>query len=114
MLDHADVKESVSMIIVMGVIRAAAADLNKLNDAMAAQMAATQAEDGCELYVFSRDVTDPNRLLISERWRDADALAAHSKAPHMATFNSAIGSIKIEEISVKAYDVSGVRTLIGN
>ncbi|MBU6252560.1 MAG: antibiotic biosynthesis monooxygenase [Alphaproteobacteria bacterium] len=101
------------MIIVMGKIRAAASDIESLYDAMATQMATTQAEDGCELYVFSRDVTDPNVILISERWRDGEALAAHSKAPHMATFNRAIGGIKIEEISVKAYDVSGVRTLIG-
>jgi len=101
------------MIIVMGTIRADAADIKKLEAAMAEQMAATQAEDGCELYVFSRDVTNPGLLLISERWRDADALAAHSKAPHMATFNRAGGGIKIDEISVKAYDVSGVRTLIG-
>ena len=55
------------MIIVMGIIRADAADLDSLKDAMAAQMAATQAEDGCELYVFSRDVTDPNVLIISQR-----------------------------------------------
>lgn len=102
------------MIIVMGTIRADAAEITKLEAAMATQMATTQAEDGCELYVFSRDVTDPGLLLISERWRDAEALAAHSKAPHMAVFNKAVGGIKIDEISVKAYDVSGVRTLIGN
>lgn len=101
------------MIIVMGNIKADAAEIDTLYAAMAEQMAATQAEDGCELYVFSRDVTDPNVILISERWRDADALAAHSRAPHMATFNRAIGDIKIQHISVKAYDVSGVRTLIG-
>ena len=51
--------------------------------------------------------------MISERWRDGDALAAHGRAPHMATFNRAIGGIKIHQISVKAYDVSGVRTLMG-
>jgi quinol monooxygenase YgiN len=77
-------------------------------------MAATHAEDGCELYVFSRDVTNPDCLLISERWRDGDALAAHSKSPHMAVFNRAIGTAKIESVSVKAYDVSGVRNLIGD
>ena len=101
------------MIIVMGIIRADAADIESLQDAMAAQMAATQAEDGCELYVFSRDVTDPNVLMISERWRDGDALAAHGRAPHMATFNRAIGGIKIHQINVKAYDVSSGRTLMG-
>jgi quinol monooxygenase YgiN len=101
------------MIIVMGSIRMGDGDIDRLQAEMKAQMAATQAEDGCELYIFSRDVTDPNHLLISERWRDADALAAHGKAPHMAVFNKAIGSAKIEQISVKAYDCSGQRTLLG-
>lgn len=102
------------MIIVMGTIKAAAGEIDRLHDALKEQMAATQAEDGCELYVFSRDVTNPNCLLISERWRDNEALAAHSKSPHMAVFNRAIGAAKIESVSVKAYDVSGVRNLIGD
>lgn len=102
------------MIIVMGTIKAAVGEIDRLHDALAEQMAATQAEDGCELYVFSRDVTNPDCLLISERWRDNDALAAHSKSPHMAVFNRAIGAAKIESVSVKAYDVSGVRNLIGD
>ena len=102
------------MIIVMGTIKAAASEIDRLYDALAEQMAATHAEDGCELYVFSRDVTNSDCLLISERWRDGDALAAHSKSPHMAVFNRAIGTAKIQSVSVKAYDVSGVRTLIGD
>jgi quinol monooxygenase YgiN len=101
------------MIVVMGTIKLADGDIDRLKDAMAAQMTATQAEDGCEQYVFSRDVTDANTLIISERWRDEAALAAHGKAPHMAVFNEAIGSASILSISVKAYEVSGVRTLLG-
>lgn len=102
------------MIIVMGTIKATAGEIDRLHDALVDQMAATQAEDGCELYVFSRDVTNPDCLLISERWRDNDALAAHSKSPHMAVFNRAVAAAKIESVSVKAYDVSGVRNLIGD
>jgi quinol monooxygenase YgiN len=101
------------MIVVMGTIKLAEGDIDRLHSAMAAQMAATHAEDGCEQYVFSRDVTDPNALIISERWRDQEALNAHGKAPHMAIFNKAIGSATIKSISVKAYDVAGVRTLLG-
>ena len=102
------------MIIVMGHIKAAPGEIDRLHDALTEQMAATQAEDGCELYVFSRDVAQPDCLMISERWRDNDALAAHSKSSHMAVFNRAIAAAKIESVSVKAYDVSGVRTLIGD
>ncbi len=101
------------MIIVMGKIRMGDGEIDRLNPEMTAQMAATQAEDGCEQYVFSRDVTDANVLLISEKWRDADALAAHGKSPHMAVFNAAIGTAKIESLIVKSYEASNAKVLIG-
>ena len=69
------------MIVVMGTIEMAEGEIDRLHDEMAKQMTATQAEDGCEQYIFSRDVTNPDTLLISERWRDDDALAAHGKTP---------------------------------
>jgi quinol monooxygenase YgiN len=101
------------MMVVMGTIELAAGDIDRLVDDIAKQMTATQAEDGCEQYVFSRDVTNPNTLLISERWRDADALAAHGKTAHMAEFNKAITSATIKKISVKAYEVASVKVLLG-
>ena len=101
------------MIIVMGHIRLGPGEIDRLSDDLAQQMAATQAEDGCEQYIFSQDVTDPDLLLISERWRDADALAAHGKAPHMAGFNKKIGTAQILDISIKAYEAGNVRVLMG-
>jgi quinol monooxygenase YgiN len=101
------------MIVVMGSIHLAAGDIDRLQGDMAKQMAATQAEDGCEQYIFSRDVTNPNMLLISEQWRDGEALAAHGKTAHMAEFNKVIGSATIKKISVKAYEVANVRVLMG-
>ncbi len=101
------------MIVVMGTIQLAEGDIERLHGDITKQMAATQAEDGCEQYIFSRDVTDPNMLLISERWRDMDAIAAHGKTAHMAEFNKAIGGATIKSISVKAYEVANVRILFG-
>lgn len=101
------------MIVVMGTIQLAEGDIDRLHGDIAKQMAATQAEDGCEQYIFSRDVTNPNLLLISERWRDMDAIAAHGKTAHMAEFNKAIGGATIKSISVKAYEVANVRVLMG-
>jgi len=97
----------------MGTIEMVDGEIDRLHEEMLKQMEATQAEDGCEQYVFSRDVTNPDTLLISERWRDDAALAAHGKAPHMAEFNKAIGAAKISAVSVKAYEISNVRVLIG-
>ncbi|MFM9852415.1 MAG: putative quinol monooxygenase [Sphingomonadaceae bacterium] len=101
------------MIIVMGHAKLAAGDIDRLTDAMTAMVVATNAEEGCELYCFARDVTDPDMLIISERWRDQAALDAHFKAPHMATFNTALATATVSALSVKAYENGTVRTLMG-
>jgi quinol monooxygenase YgiN len=101
------------MVIVMGTARLGPGEMERLLPDMQAQLAATRAEDGCESYVFARDVLDPDVLQISERWRDNDALAAHFHTPHMAKFNAAIGAANVLSLVVKAYDENGERTLMG-
>ncbi len=102
-----------NMIIVMGHAKLGAGEMERLKADMATQVAATQAEDGCELYCFAADIVEPDTLIISERWRDQAALDAHFASPHMAAFNAVIGAAKVLEISVKAYQNGDVRTLIG-
>ena len=100
------------MVIVMGHARFAPGELDRLMPEVKVQLKATRAEDGCELYVFARDVLDPDLLYISERWRDHPAIAAHFASPHMAAFNNALATAKVEELSVKAYDADGERVLM--
>lgn len=101
------------MIIVMGHAQFAPGEIDRLKDAMAVQLAATSAEDGCLHYSFGRAVTDPDRLIVSERWRDQVAIDAHFKSPHMAAFNAALASAKVLGLSIKAYENGEVRTLMG-
>ncbi len=102
------------MIIVMGHVRMGSGEIDRLKGEMATQMAATQAEDGCIQYEFSRLVTEPDTLIISEKWRDQAALDAHLQAPHMAVFNAVIGGAKVESINIKAIDGENMRQLIGS
>jgi quinol monooxygenase YgiN len=102
-----------NMIIVMGYAKLAEGEFDRLEPDMRTQVSATQVEDGCDLYCFSRDLLEPDTLIISERWRDRAALEAHFTTPHMAAFNAIIGAAKVLEISVKAYENGDVRTLIG-
>jgi quinol monooxygenase YgiN len=102
------------MIIIMGYAKTAPGDLDRLAGAMTAMVSATNAEDGCELYCFSRDVTDPDTLIISERWRDQAAVDAHFKTLHMSTFNAALSSATVSALIVKAYENGEVRTLMGS
>ncbi len=101
------------MVVVMGTAKFAAGEIDRLKDVIAAQLAATRAEDGCEAYSYARDVLDPDLLHIIERWRDNKAIADHFAAPHMAAFNNELARARIESLSVKAYDENGERTLMG-
>ena len=51
----------------------------------------SRAEDGCIDYTFAQDLTDPDTLIIYERWRDAEAVLAHGKSAHMADFRKVLG-----------------------
>jgi quinol monooxygenase YgiN len=67
-----------------------AENIDALKSALAAMEQASQAEEGCEDFTFSVEVNNPNKLRITERWQSAEFLAAHFKAPHMATFQAAM------------------------
>ena len=101
------------MIMVTGTARFAAGEIERLRDAFAANIAATRAEDGCDHYAYAVDVGDPDLLHISERWRDEDAIEAHMKAPHMATFMGVLGAARIEALSVRMYRADYLKTLLG-
>ena len=44
--------------------------------------AACRAEDGNVKYGYCMSAEDENEMLLVEKWRDADALAAHQGQPH--------------------------------
>jgi quinol monooxygenase YgiN len=102
------------MIIVLGFIKVAPGEADRLSSAMATIMAETEKEDGCVRYVFSRTVGDPDQIVISELWRDQAALDAHFAMPHMAAFNAALADAKLLDVTVKQYDGENVRTIMGH
>ena len=50
---------------------------------------------------------------VVEEWSDEDAVNAHMNTPHMADLMTALGSAKIEAISVNAYEAHFLKTLLG-
>ena len=101
------------MIIVNGTVRFGDGEIDRLRDGMKANILATRAEDGCEHYAYAVDVADPNLLHVSERWRDEAAIDAHMATPHMGEFMAAVGASRIEAMSIKAYEASFLRTVLG-
>lgn len=102
------------MIIVEGWVRVAPGELDRLRPALAAMIAASRAEAGCQTYAYSSDVLEADLLRITERWDDEAALAAHFATPHMAALTAAMAGAPILGASVKAYSGEVVRTLLGN
>ncbi len=50
-------------------------------------------EEGTLSYTLNRHQTDPNRIVIMERYKDRDALEAHSSTPQFRAFLKEIGSL---------------------
>lgn len=44
----------------------------------------SRKEDGCQQYDVLQAQEDSNKIFFIESWRDAEALAVHSKVPRMA------------------------------
>jgi quinol monooxygenase YgiN len=101
------------MIIVNGTVRFAVGEIDRLRDAMARNVAATRAEEGCEHYSYSVDVSDPDLLHVSERWSDDEAIQRHMATPHMGDFMGLVGASKVEAMSIKAYEASFLRNVLG-
>ena len=101
------------MIIVTGQVRFADGEIQRLSSAFRTNIQATRAEAGCARYAYGVDVADPNLLHVVEEWSDDAAVTAHMNAPHMAELMSALGTAKIEAISINAYEAHFLKTVLG-
>ena len=72
----------------------------------AVMMKASHAEDGCHAYAFSLDPIEPGLVHLFEKWESEEALAAHSKSPHMAEFQPKMGGWGITGASILKYEVA--------
>ena len=80
------------MIQINGTIKLAGDASQEVIDAVVKMVRASREEDGCYDYTFARDLADPDTLVLFERWRDRDALAAHGASAHMAEFQKVMAA----------------------
>lgn len=88
------------MILVIAQVTTEAATIEALIPAMSVMEAASNAEEGCVSYGFTRPVTNPNKLTVVEIWHSTEALAEHFQTPHMAAFNAAMAQYPKPEINL--------------
>jgi len=53
----------------------------------------THAEDGCVTFALHRDLGDPGRLTLIERWTSREALDRHLTADHLQAFRAAAPAV---------------------
>lgn len=92
------------MLIVLATARLGDGALERGREAIAAMVAASNAEPGCIAYAFTQDLGDPGVIHIVEKWRDEAALAAHFGTPHMAAFQQALAGLDFQLIEARKFE----------
>ena len=100
------------MIIIAGHLTIDPAKRDEAVAAMRECVHATTAEEGNVSYTFSEDIIEPNRINITEVWRDEDALNEHFGTEHLIGFMSAVPGFAAGSSALTRYDVSGSSKLI--
>jgi len=96
------------MIVVNAIVKTTAADITALKDAIAVMEKASRAEPDCLDYTFSVELSDPDKLRITEKWSTLEALQAHFAMPHMAAFQASMGENPPASIDVKFFEVTEI------
>ena len=99
------------MIIVSGEFEFEAGEDEAVRAAMIDMMNETAKEDGYIHYRFYRDVENPEIYHVYEEWASAEALGAHAKSAHMATFREALGKIGVKRRDVKMMEAGEAKRL---
>ncbi len=66
-------------------------------------MERTRAEEGCEHYAFSADLTDPGRFHLVEQWSSLTTNEAHVQTPHFPTFLEQLGTLGVTGVSLSQW-----------
>jgi quinol monooxygenase YgiN len=101
------------MIIVVGEVKFAQGEVDRLEAVLKRTIEATRAEPGCEYYCYARDLIEPDLLRLSERWHDEAAFEAHLHTPHMIELGEALRTARIEAMDLGAYQARFLRIVLG-
>ncbi len=65
--------------------------------------AASRAEDGNYKYDYYLSAADGNELLLVEKWKDQDAIAAHGSMPHFIRLGE-LKSLYVDDTVIERYN----------
>ena len=83
-----------SEIVVVAIVTAAEGKGAEVEELITRSLVPpTHDEDGCITFALHRDVSDPRRLVLVERWASREALDRHLATEHLAAFRAAVGPL---------------------
>lgn len=80
-------------VIVVAIATAADGKADEAEALIRRVIPPTHAEEGCLTYALHRDVSDPHRLVLVERWSSREALDRHLESDHLTAFRSAVRDV---------------------
>ena len=90
------------MIYVLATIKTQPGKASALIAGAAPCIAATRSEEGCLSYDYVQDTSDPDVVMVVERWTSRETLEAHFHTAHLAAWRVArkplVISTKVEII----------------
>lgn len=65
-------------------------------------------EEGTLLYSLNRQASAPNTIVVIERYKDKDALSAHSATEHFKAFSAKLGDVLAGKPEISIMNEVGV------
>ena len=108
-----------SEVVVVAVVTAAEGKGPEVEALMAGSLIpSTHAEAGCITFALHRDLGNPHRLVLVERWAGRQALDEHLSTDHLAAFRAAVAPLSAAPAQVIVMEalpagIAGKGTLSG-
>lgn len=81
------------MIVVTALVQVRPEATDTALSALETAITATHGEAGCITYALHRDLEDPSRFVIVEKWASPEALAEHGETPHLKQLFADLGPL---------------------
>jgi quinol monooxygenase YgiN len=98
-------------IVILGQFDVHPEDAGAAEELMRIMMNETIKERGCQHYAYSRDLSTPNRFQLSELWDNDEALEAHFKTEHMATYRAGMRELRVLKRTVRRFNAENAQDL---
>lgn len=101
------------MLVIHAEIRIPADEVDTLAAVARPMCEKSEAEEGCHLYAFSVDVSEPGLVRITEEWESQEALDAHFQTPHMGDFQAGMAGLTSPNVKATKFMVSSSEDMMG-